>query len=164
LNRSRRLPFGPNQKDQLWRAGAWIAGVVALLIVIWIFSGLQLHILSWWQWALGFAAGMAFSTPWAQAWRHGHAVDHRKLQRPPTVEVLGKEGSTYVLLPGQTGRRARPKELGPGHWGLYSVFVRAPVFLGDVVLTLAWRLLSRARGVTSGTGWSSPPRDPNEEF
>ena len=164
MNRSRRLPFGPDRKDQLWRAGAWIAGVVAFLVAMWIFSGFQLQLLSWWQWALAFALGMAFSTPWAQTWRRGEAVDHSKLQRAPTVEVLGKEGSTYVLLPSQLGRRARPKDLGVALWGLYSVFVRAPVFVGDVVLTLAWRLLSRARGYTSGTGWSSPPRDPNEEF
>ena len=62
------------------------------------------------------------------------------------------------------GRRARPRDLDSGRWALHPIFVRAPVFLGDVALTLAWRLLSRARGYTSGTGWSAPQRDPNEVF
>jgi hypothetical protein len=164
VNRSRRLPFGPDQKDQLWRTGAWIAGVVTILAVIWIFSGFQIHILSWWQWVLAFAVGMLFSASWAWAWRRGQAVDHSKVQKAPTVEVLGKEGSTYVVLPGPSGRRARPRDLDSRNWGLYSIFVRAPVFLGDVALTLAWRLLSRARGYTTGTGWNTQQRDPNEEF
>ena len=90
-------------------------------------------------------------------------MDHTK-EVPPTVEVMGKEGSTYVLFPSPSSRRARPRDLDATRWGLYSVFVRAPVFLGDVALTLAWRTLSRARGYTSGTGWSAPQRDPNEGF
>jgi hypothetical protein len=136
---------------------------VVVLVAIWVFSGFQFQIGSWWQWILAFAVGMLFSASWARAWRHGQAVDQTR-EKPPTVEVVGKEGSTYVLFPSSSGRRARPRDLDATRWGLYSVFVRAPVFLGDVALTLTWRALSRARGVTSGTGWSAPQRDPNEEF
>ncbi len=54
--------------------------------------------------------------------------------------------STFALVDErgvEAPRRAqvRPREFGPFWWAVYSIFVRAPVALGDVVLTACWRLV-----------------------
>jgi hypothetical protein len=67
------------------------------------------------------------------------------------VDVKGQAGSTYVLLePARGSKRVRPREFGPVMWALYSVFVRAPVALGDVVLTLIWRAFGGLGSAVSG--------------
>ena len=32
-----------------------------VLVAIWVFSGFDIHIGSWWQWVLAFGVGMLFS-------------------------------------------------------------------------------------------------------
>lgn len=150
MNGSRRLPFGPDQKDQLWRTGAWFAGVVVILVLIWTFSGGAFYLLGIRTWFLILVLASLLSLNYGLKWRRGQAVDHSKEERAPHVEVVGKDQSTYVLFPQSRSRRVRPRELEPIPWALYSTVIRAPVFAGDVVLTLLWWLWDYIPGVTGG--------------
>ena len=50
----------------------------------------------------------------------------------------------------------RPRELNPGPWGLYSVVVRAPVAVGDLVLTYFWRFVGSVSGYSQNSNrWGS---------
>jgi hypothetical protein len=47
----------------------------------------------------------------------------------------------------------RPESFSPFWWALYSILVRAPVALGDVVLTLLWRSFGGLSGGGSNSLW-----------
>ena len=88
-----------------------------------------------------FIFGVLMSFRFGRAWKQGEVLErHFAKQIHPTVDVQGQPGSTYVVLePARVGRRVRPESFSPFWWALYSILVRAPVALGDVVLTLGWR-------------------------
>lgn len=151
MNRGAALPFGPEVKDPLWRWGAWAVGVVAFLLLLWIATLGGVSLL-WNFWALVlFVFGVAMSFRAGRAWQRGERLErHFARQVHPTVDVQGTSGSTYVLLePARTGGKVKPEHFSPFWWALYSILVRAPVALGDVVLTLLWRTFGGLGG--SGT-------------
>lgn len=137
---SDRLPFGAEHKDHLWNGGAWLYGVFSIVLLIWLASGWNLMLFGWRFWAVFLILGFLLSMRSATAWRRGEAKPSPTETREPTVEVIGKEGSTYVVLPNGGGRRSvRPRELEPRPWALYSLVKRLPVAAGDVTLTILWR-------------------------
>jgi hypothetical protein len=158
VTRSRKLPLGQDLKDLPWRIGAWFTGIWAFIILLWIFTGGSVSLFQWWQKALLFLIGVVLSYPYVRDWKRGEAVAAKAAVTDPAVVVEGKDSGTYVVLqmgPGR-GRTVRPRELNPGPWGLYSVVVRAPVAVGDLVLTYFWRLVGSVSGYSQGTGrWGS---------
>ncbi len=153
MSRGVPLPFGPELKDPLWRWGAWCVGLVAFFALLWIatLGGVNL-LLHMWSLVL-FVFGLLMSFRFGRAYKRGEMLErHFAKQVHPTVDVHGQAGSTYVLLEAaRTGRRVRPESFSPFWWALYSILVRAPVALGDVVLTLLWRWFGGLGG--SGSPW-----------
>ena len=167
MNRSRKVPLGQDLKDLPWRIGAWFVGIWAFIVLLWIFTGGNVSLLQWWQKALLFGIGVLLSYPYYRDWKRGEVVTATAVATEPAVAVEGKDGATYVVLQlgPRGGRTVRPRELNPGPWGLYSVFVRAPVAVGDLVLTYFWRMVGSVSGYSQSSGrWGSgtslrPPPD-----
>lgn len=148
MNRGAPLPFGPQVKDPLWRWGSWAVGLVAFFALAWVatLGGIGVF---WHMWSLVLLAfGVAMSFRTGRAWQQGERVErHFAKEVHPTVDVKGQPGSTYILMePARGGGRVKPESFSPFWWALYSIVVRAPVALGDVVLTLAWRTLGGLGG------------------
>jgi hypothetical protein len=145
------LPFGPELKDPLWRWGAWCVGLVAFFFLLWVgtWGGVTLV---WHVWSLVLLIfGVLLSFRFGRAFARGEILErHFAKQVHPTVDVQGQPGSTYVVLePARRGGKVRPESFSPFWWALYSIVVRAPVALGDVVLTLGWRWFG---GLGGGNG------------
>ena len=153
MNRSTPIPYGPEYKNSTWRWGAFLIGVASFAVLAWIATLGGIDLIGW-TWFVSIVLGVLFSVPAGRAWARGE-VDEIASSRtvPPTVDVRGQAGSTYLLLsPAKVkGARVRPREFGPVTWALYSVAVRAPVALGDFVLTLVWRRLGGFRGSGSAS-------------
>lgn len=146
------IPFGPETKDAQWRWGAFLVGIAAFAALVWIATLGDIDLIGWW-WVFALLLGGLFSIRSGRAWSRGEAAVPEPSHGTPTaLRVSGAPGSTYVILDGGRGRhgvRVRPRELSPFWWALYSLVVRAPVALGDFVLTLAWRVTG---GVGGGSG------------
>jgi hypothetical protein len=158
VNRARKLPLGQDLKDLPWRIGAWFTGIWAFIILLWIFTGGSVSLFQWWQKTLLFLIGVVLSYPYVRDWRRGEAVAAKAAVTEPSVVVEGKDSGTYVVLQlaPRSSRTVRPRELNPGPWGLYSVVVRAPVAVGDLVLTYFWRLIGSVFGYSQSSGrWGS---------
>jgi hypothetical protein len=158
LSRSRKLPLGQDLKDLPWRIGAWFVGVWTFIILLWVFTGGAVSLFQWWQKALLFLTGVLLSYPYVRDWKRGEAVVAKAAVTEPSVVVEGKDTGTYVVLQlaPRGGRTVRPRELNPGPWGLYSVVVRAPVAVGDLVLTYFWRIVGGVFGYGQSSGrWGS---------
>jgi hypothetical protein len=154
MSRGLPLPFGPQLKDPLWRWGAWCVGLVAFFFLLWVatWGGVQLV---WHMWSLVLLIlGVFLSFRFGHAYGRGEILErHFAKQVHPTVDVHGQPGSTYVVLePARSGRRVKPESFSPFWWALYSIVVRAPVALGDIVLTLGWRWFGGLGG-GSGSLW-----------
>jgi predicted tellurium resistance membrane protein TerC len=130
-------------------------GLVAFFALLWIatLGGVSLLLHFWTLVLLVF--GVLLSFRFGRAYGRGEPLErHFSKQIHPTVDVHGQPGSTYVLLePARTGRRVRPEGFSPFWWALYSILVRAPVALGDIVLTIGWRTLGGLGGTGSGALW-----------
>jgi predicted tellurium resistance membrane protein TerC len=130
-------------------------GLVAFFALLWIATLGGVSLL-WHVWSLVLLVfGVLLSFRFGRAYGRGETLDrHFSKQVHPTVDVHGQAGSTYVLLePARRGGKVRPESFSPFWWALYSVLVRAPVALGDVVLTLGWRTLGGLGGTGSGALW-----------
>lgn len=142
MTRAGPIPYGPERKDPSWRWGSFLIGVASFAVLAWIATLGDIDLLGWW-WLVTIVLGVLFSLRSGRAWAAGDVAEIRQSRAlPPTVEVTGQPGSTYVLLEagkGKGGARVKPREFGPFWWALYSLAVRAPVALGDFVLTSAWR-------------------------
>jgi hypothetical protein len=168
LNRSRKVPLGQDLKDLSWRIGAWFVGFLTFVVLLQVFTGGSVSLFQWWQRLLLFLLGVVLSYPYVRDWRRGEVIAAKAVATEPAVVVEGKDSGTYVVLQmGQRfGRTVRPRELNPVPWGLYSVVVRAPVAVGDLVLTYFWRMVGSVFGYgQSGGRWGSssssvrPPPD-----
>ncbi len=137
------IPFGPERKDSPWRWGSFLIGVASIVVLAFIATLGGINLIGW-KWLLAVIIGFLFSMRAGRAWSQGRG---REIDPPrtiePTVDVRGQAGSTYLLLSpakASSAGRVRPREFSPGWWALYSIVVRAPVALGDFVLTIVWRL------------------------
>lgn len=152
MSRPTTMPLGPDRKDPPWRWGSFFIGVASFVVLAWLATLGGINLIGWW-WVVSVVLGVLFSLRYANAWRRGDVPPEHRLVRQPAVDVRGQAGSTYVLVDaprgGGGGRGVRPREFSPGWWALYSVAVRAPVNLGDLVLTLGWRTFGGVR--TGGT-------------
>jgi hypothetical protein len=142
VNGGSPIPFGPGRKDPSWRWGSFLVGVCAFVLLLWIATLGDIDFIAWWWW-VALVLGILFSIRSGRAWARGVPEDvapPRVVQ--PTVDVRGQAGSTYLLLEPAKAKSARvkPREFSPFWWALYSLLVRAPVHLGDYILTLGWRL------------------------
>jgi hypothetical protein len=157
VNSERTLQPGPWRKTPGWRAGAFLIGLVTLVMFVDWVTG-DLFDVGWWgRPILVVILGFILSWPYGWAWVQGRAPE------PPRPAVIvpqaaveqGEHGSTYVLVgphpaerrPG-LGRRA--KDLGTLGWFLYTIFWRWPVMIGDAILTVVWRGLTRLFGFNGG--------------
>ena len=142
MNRLRPIPFGPDYKDPLWRWASFLMGVATFVVLIALATWGGIVLFGWW-WLVAVVLAMLFSLRSGRAWARGTPplttfalVDERGVEAPRRAQV-------------------RPREFGPFWWAVYSLFVRAPVALGDVVLTAFWRLV--------GGLWSTQGPEPQEE-
>jgi hypothetical protein len=137
-------------------------GVVGFVALLAIASALKVNVLGWWSFVFVVIAYL-LSIRSGRSWSHGRPPDRHfsPARATPSVDVQGQSGSTYVLVSpprSHDGRFVRPRELSPGWWALYSVVVRAPVALGDAVLTTVWRFTRNFWGYASAI-----ERVPSEE-
>ncbi|HSJ73676.1 MAG TPA: hypothetical protein VK904_05115 [Miltoncostaeaceae bacterium] len=156
MSDGRTLQPGPWRKTPGWRAGAFLIGITLLLWFLDWLTG-DLVDVGWWRPFAVFVLGLLFSVPYGWAWVKGHAPP------PPPAAVLvpqatvqgGEQGSTYVIV-GPTGAASRPglgrraRDLGPLAWFLYTVLWRWPLMVGDAVLTILWRGMTRIFGFQGG--------------
>ena len=138
--RAVRIPFGPDFKDPPWRWASFLMGVAAFVALLAIATLGGIWLIGWW-WFFAIFLAIVLSLRSGRAWARG-------LPPQSTFAVIGERAA-------EAPRRAqvRPREFGPFWWAVYSVFVRAPVALGDLVLTVGWRLadgLWSTSGVDSG--------------
>lgn len=148
------IPFGPDVKDPMWRWGSWIMGMVGFILLFWVVSPSHTLFLGLWRVSLFVILALVLSARSAHHWHQGREPERtfaRKVQ--PTVAIDGKPGATYVLLePAKATKvaKVRPRELGPIWWALYTVFVKAPMALGDAILTGIWRAVGARFEAVSG--------------
>ena len=159
------IPFGPEAKDPLWRWGSFAMGVVGFILLFWLMTLFGTLFLGWTRLIILIVIAIVLSLRSGRRWTLGREPERSFTKKvPPTVAIEGKPGATYVLMgpanPSK-GRRVKPRELGPGWWAFYSVVVRAPVALGDVILTAIWRLVG---GRWEATGIGRPRTVDGEEF
>lgn len=140
MNRRGPMPFGPEHKDTLWRWASFAIGLAGFVVLIWV-ATLGAVSLFGVRWLMLVVAGGLLSVRAGLAWRRGEARDLGSRTRTvqPTVDIRGQAGSTYLVMEKPRGPRVGPREFSPFWWSLYSLFVRAPVHLGDAVLTAIWR-------------------------
>lgn len=162
------IPFGPEAKDPLWRWGSFLMGIVGFILLLWLFSPQHGLLFGFWRVGMLVVFSLLLSFRSAHHWAQGREPEKsfsRTVQ--PTVNIDGKPGATYVMLePAKGGGRAtkvKPRDLGPGWWALYTVFVKAPMALGDAILTAIWRPLGR-RWEASGIGIRRSTGGENVEF
>jgi len=152
----RTLQPGPWRKTPGWRAGAWLIGVILLLWFLDWLTG-DLVDVGWWRPFLIVILGLLFSVPYGWAWVKGRAP------LPPAPAAIvpqaavqtGEQGSTYVIVgpSGGAERRGlwrRASDLGPLSWFLYTIIWRWPLMVGDAVLTMFWRGMTRVFGFNGG--------------
>jgi hypothetical protein len=140
-----------------------MTGVVGFVVLLAIATAMKVNVLGWWS-IVFVVIGYLLSIRAGRSWSRGRQPDRHFSPRhtTPPVEVQGQSGSTYVLVsPPRSayGGPVRPRELSPGWWALYSVVVRAPVALGDAVLTTIWRF---SRGLWGDA--AAVDRPPEEGF
>jgi hypothetical protein len=130
VNPAGPIPYGPDRKDPPWRWGSFLIGVASFTVLAWIATLGGINLFGWW-WIVAIVLGVLFSM------RAGRASPWHE-EEPPSTAPLAAAVS-----------RVRPREFGPIWWAVYSILVRAPVALGDFVLTSAWRL---GGGLWNGAG------------
>jgi hypothetical protein len=120
------IPAGIAGKSPGWRAGAWIIGVVVILLVFtfWLDFPFDRNAgnLTWMLGVAGF--GFLFTIPHGRARLRG---DGPWVAAPDRVAVQLLRPPTYV-------------------W--YLILVRMPIYLGDLVASGIWTLYARLRSVT----------------
>lgn len=148
------IPFGPEHKDGPWSWGSWLVGVVGFAALIWVATFFEVWVMPAWWAFLMVVLGLLLSVPSGRAFASGRRPRGRVKAVTPTVDVHGQAGSTYVILePGKAAlpkSRVKPREFGPLWWALYSAVIRAPVHLGDFVLTALWRATGSVPGMNGG--------------
>ncbi len=169
MNRGEPLPFGPQFKDPLWRWGAWPVGVVTFGALLWLATLGGIDFVMHFYSIVMLVFGVLMSMRFGRAWKRGDRPErHFARQVHPTGDVQGQAGSTYVVLePARVARQVKPESLSPFWWALYSVLVRAPVALGDVVLTIGWRTLGGLGGSSNAAllrGFQMDRVDPSEQM
>lgn len=148
------IPFGPEHKDGPWSWGSWLVGIVGFGALIWLATLFATWVIPVWWAFLMVTLGIFMSVPSARAYAAGRRPRGKAKVIHPTVDVRGESGSTYVIL--EQGKisapksRVKPREFGPLWWALYSGAIRAPVHLGDFILTLLWRMAGSVWGMSGG--------------
>lgn len=159
------IPYGPELKDPMWRWGSFAMGVVGFVLLYWLMTLFDTLLLGWQRIIiLAIIAGI-LSLRSGRLWAAGRMPARGRAKKvSPTVAVEGKDGATYVIVEPGKGPKAskvKPEEFGPVWWALYTIVVRAPVALGDVILTTIWRLSGKfdASGVGRGRNVDSEDVD-----
>jgi hypothetical protein len=159
MTRGGGLRPGPARKTSAWRGGAFAVGAVLMLWALALITDGAISLIGLRGSILGLLVGLALSVPYGRAWLAGRAPEARPPGDVlvPAAEVHPEGGATYIVL--AEGRRrpgVRAKELTPGWYLLYSVFWRAPTYLGDYALSGIWT------AVAAATGRESAPRRPDD--
>ncbi len=157
MSRDRVLQPGPWLKTPGWRAGSWVIGFTLLLWFLDWLTG-DLVDIGWWRPLLFLFLGILFSVPYGWAWVKGRAPVPPAATAalvPQAAVQTGESGNTYVLVgPAATaprrglGRTAR--DLGPISWFFYTILWRWPLMMGDAILTVFWRAMTRVFGFNGG--------------
>ncbi len=144
--RAVRIPFGPDFKDPTWRWASFLMGVAAFVALLAIATLGGIWLIGWW-WFFAIFLAILLSLRSGRAWARGLP--------PQSTFAVAREHAA------EAPRRAqvRPREFGPFWWAVYSVFVRAPVGLGDLVLTVGWRLADGLWSTSSVEAGQDPQLD-----
>ena len=156
MNPERALQPGPWLKTPGWRGGSFLLGLTVLVMFVnWILG--DLFDVGWWgRPLLVILLGFLLSIPYGWAWVQGNApLPPKPAVLVPQAAVQGDDrGNTYVLVGAEAGGRRglgrRARDLGALGWFLYTIFWRWPVLVGDAILTVFWRGLTRLFGFNGG--------------
>lgn len=147
----------PRDPLSLWNGATWLLGVPVLLELV----ALLAHLSGGWFGLGGLhltllllaIAGVALSVPDGRAWLAGRDPHRAPSKRRWEIDQLprGDPGPSYVIIETRSSYRGlRPRELKPGWYVLYVVFVAAPREVGDVLLTAFWTNMGRGQGRVRG--------------
>jgi hypothetical protein len=163
MSAATRMPSGPQRKSAVWRAGAWFLGAALLLELAGTLFGMGFVAPVWF--AVFVILGVTLSTHYGVPWlRNEEPPGRSEPKRMESVHVSGGgPGATYVLVHdpsarggagGGPGKAPKVKELSPFWYVLWVVFWKAPLFTGDMVLSLVYQAIARASGRRERTSLS----------
>lgn len=158
-----RLPMPRHSKEELWQLACWFAGVLAVLFFLYVFTFGALNpfgLMGRWQWIVIATLLIGLSQRSPRLWNDFNLPQTDDPPTVPAINISGPPSSTFVVLddPRRRRRLVRPGYLDSRDWTLYSLLVRGPLELGNLVLTGFWRLTPWGRRVAAG------PPAPAEDF
>lgn len=174
-----KMPTGPDDKSEWWRAASWVLGWVIVFEVVALFTG---HLWSRWGLMVFFAlvfvllASFEFGIDWLRKGTQLPTLKNDGFKWPIDKRELPehKAGTTYLLVqahpPVSKSKHPKIGTVSPFQYVLYWAFWRAPVNLGDAILSQGYQFFARTRGVrgqqvtstTSSGDWeeNKEPRGP----
>jgi hypothetical protein len=129
------------------------------VLILWFIDWLTGDVVDvgWWRPLLLVFLGFLFSAPYGWAWVKGKAPPPPKpVALVPQAAVQQDDGGgTYVFVgptaaPARWGPTRKVADFGPISWFLYTVLWRFPLLVGDAVLTVFWRGMTRLFGFNGG--------------
>ncbi len=172
MSSAAKMPTGPDEKSEWWRAASWVLGLVIILEVVALFTG---HI--WSRYGLFVMLALVFVV--VASFEYG--IDWlRKGTQMPTLSQDGfkwpidkrelpepKPGTTYLMVqahpPVSKSKHPKVGTLTPAWYVLYWTFWRAPINLGDAVLSVAYQFAARAMGIKKEPQISGSTADWDEQ-
>lgn len=151
-----KMPTGPDDKSEWWRAASWVLGWVLILEVVALFTG---HLWSRWGLLVFFAlvfvvlASFEFGIDWLRKGTQLPTLSHDGFKWPIDKRELPehKAGTTYLLVqahpPVSKSKHPKIGTISPFQYVLYWALWRAPVNLGDALLSQGYQFLARAMGL-----------------
>lgn len=156
---------GPAEKNSTWRGGSFLVGLIVLLSLLsWVLGDFLNVSGAWGRLSLLIFFGFLLSLPHGLAVVRGRHRPESPAEPMPVVrEVRSDSGSTVVVFPAAPadapGASVKSKELGTLWYVAYVVLWKAPVVVGDLVLSGVWSLLGRVpmERLSSPYGMSQAP-------
>jgi hypothetical protein len=161
------MPSGPDKKSEWWRAASAVLGYVVILEIIALVTGNLWSGLTLWTVPLlifVLLASLEFGLPWLQG-RTGKPKADVDWPISKSEVPDPHAGSNYVLVqthpPG--GKSPKVTTLSPGWYLLFVLFWRAPLNLGDAILSWVYQLVGRGVGVRKETQISGSSMDLDQQ-
>lgn len=166
MSRDRSLEPDPLAKADNWQGGLWRAGSLFLGLLV---------LLELAAWLLGdffdmgvsrfsillLVGGLGLSVPYGLLWLNDRLPPDKRdepLDVVARIHGTTEPDATYVFgIPEKKKKqnwlkREGPSDLGAVGYLLYSVFVKAPTYVGDAILVILWRAIGKVWGVRGTTG------------
>lgn len=172
MSSTAKMPTGPDEKSEWWRAASWVLGIVLILEVVALFTG---HI--WSRYGLFVVLALVFvvlasfeyGIDWLRKGTQMPTLSHDGFKWPIDKRELPdpKGGTTYLMVqahpPVSKSKHPKVGTLSPPWYVMYWAFWRAPINLGDAVLSVAYQFLARAMGIKKEPQISGSTADWDEQ-